>query len=105
MSLKLKAPSDLFFNKLYVDQETCDMEDSNQDQAHMKKKRAPACLSIQCPVCGGPAPDHVHFGGENHIDNQKLCKSCKNKFLKLTVEDCIKLMPSMPVLFGVTFSV
>ena len=68
MSLKLKAPSDLFFNKLYVDQETSDMEDSNQDQAHMKKKRAPACLSIQCPVCGGPAPDHVHFGGENHID-------------------------------------
>ena len=30
----------------------------------VKKKRSPASLSIVCPVCGGPAPDHVHFGGE-----------------------------------------
>ena len=30
----------------------------------VKKKRSPASLSILCPVCGGPAPDHVHFGGE-----------------------------------------
>jgi hypothetical protein len=30
----------------------------------MKKKRKPVNLCIQCPVCGGPAPDHMHFGGE-----------------------------------------
>ena len=63
MSLKLKAPSDLFFEKLYKDPETSELEDASQDQTPMKKKRAPACLNIQCPVCGGPAPDHVHFGG------------------------------------------
>jgi len=79
MSLKLKAPSDLFFNKLYVDQETSDMEDSNQDQAHIKKKRAPACLSIQCPVCGGPAPDHVHFGGQ-------CCYSCRAFFRRTSIK-------------------
>ena len=29
----------------------------------IKKKRRPANLCIECPVCGGPAPDHLHFGG------------------------------------------
>ena len=30
----------------------------------LKKKRRPANLCIECPVCGGPAPDHLHFGGK-----------------------------------------
>ena len=33
----------------------------------VKKKRAPAALTILCPVCSGPAPDHIHFGGENQF--------------------------------------
>ena len=33
-----------------------------------KKKRRPANLCISCPVCGGPAPDHVHFGGKTLRD-------------------------------------
>ena len=28
-----------------------------------KKRRKPVNLCIECPVCGGPAPDHLHFGG------------------------------------------
>lgn len=28
-----------------------------------KKRRKPVSLTIRCPVCGGPAPDHIHFGG------------------------------------------
>ena len=27
------------------------------------KKRAPTALTIECGVCLGPAPDHLHFGG------------------------------------------
>ena len=27
------------------------------------KKRAPTALTVECGVCYGPAPDHVHFGG------------------------------------------
>ena len=29
-----------------------------------KKRRQPASLTILCGVCGAPAPDHLHFGGE-----------------------------------------
>jgi hypothetical protein len=36
-------------------------------QGSMKKKRKPVNLCIQCPVCGGPAPDHMHFGGEEFL--------------------------------------
>ena len=28
------------------------------------RRRKPVSLTIACPVCGGPAPDHIHFGGE-----------------------------------------
>ena len=27
------------------------------------KKRAPTALTVECGVCSGPAPDHLHFGG------------------------------------------
>ena len=40
----------------------------------VKKKRSPASLSILCPVCGGPAPDHVHFGGEEGAVLGLYCK-------------------------------
>ena len=30
----------------------------------LKKKRSPPNLCKECHVCGKPAPDHVHFGGE-----------------------------------------
>ena len=33
------------------------------DSGPVKKRRKPVNLTIKCPVCGGPAPDHVHFGG------------------------------------------
>ena len=44
-----------------------DFDDSDKDESRcgpVKKKRLPTCLSILCPVCGGPAPDHQHFGGK-----------------------------------------
>ena len=28
------------------------------------KKRAPTALTVECGVCAGPAPDHIHFGGD-----------------------------------------
>lgn len=30
----------------------------------MKKKRAPAPLTLKCDVCGDKAPEHLHFGGK-----------------------------------------
>ena len=35
------------------------------------KKRAPTALTVECGVCLGPAPDHLHFGGKN-IENSFL---------------------------------
>jgi len=43
------------------------------DPANLKKKRRPANLCIECPVCGAPAPDHLHFGGQ-------CCYSCRAFF-------------------------
>ena len=28
------------------------------------KKRAPTALTVECGVCLGQAPDHMHFGGK-----------------------------------------
>ena len=36
-----------------------------------KKKRRPTNLCIECPVCGGPAPDHLHFGGIHYTASLK----------------------------------
>ena len=33
------------------------------------KKRAPTALTVDCNVCGGPAPDHIHFGGKYRYIN------------------------------------
>ena len=70
MSLKLKDPNTLTYpsKAMRWEKEKEDMEyvsDEAMDSAvHiMKKKRRPADLCIRCPVCGGPAPDHLHFGG------------------------------------------
>ena len=72
MSLKLKDPNTLTYpNKaMRWETEKEDMEnasDEGMDSAVnvLKKKRRPADLYIECPVCGGPAPDHLHFGGTN----------------------------------------
>ena len=35
-----------------------------ENEGVMKKKRKPVNLNIRCPVCGGLAPDHLHFGGK-----------------------------------------
>ena len=32
-----------------------------------QKKRAPTALTVECGVCLGPAPDHLHFGGRSFI--------------------------------------
>jgi len=39
----------------------------------MKKKRAPAPLTLKCDVCGDKAPEHLHFGGH-------CCYSCRAFF-------------------------
>ena len=35
-------------------------------------KRPPALLNLTCGVCSAPAPDHLHFGGENSCTNISL---------------------------------
>merc|ERR1712242_159161 len=35
-------------------------------------------LCKECPVCGGPAPDHLHFGG-------KSCYSCRAFFRRFSL--------------------
>ena len=52
------------------------------DPANLKKKRRPANLCIDCPVCGAPAPDHLHFGGTNRL----LCKSTRTPPVGAAVE-------------------
>jgi hypothetical protein len=54
-------------------QEQKDQQDQQDQQAQQNqhghldpvtgKKRPPAVLTLPCGVCGGPAPDHKHFGG------------------------------------------
>ena len=70
MSLKLRDPAELFIHnannnaihkKNGEDEIDVNMETRNVGQ--VKKKRAPASLTITCPICSRPAPEHVHFGG------------------------------------------
>ena len=64
MSIKVKSQEQLMCHEDDVKKE---FDDSLKDESQcgpVRKKRLPACLSILCPVCGGPAPDHVHFGGK-----------------------------------------
>ena len=69
MSIKVKSQQELM---LYDDskEEYDDGLDAPNNESRcgpVRKKRQPACLSILCPVCGGPAPDHMHFGGKLNI--------------------------------------
>ena len=66
MSLRLKDPYELMYgDRVKEDEEEEEEEEEEQESGGMiKKKRRPANLCISCPVCGGPAPDHVHFGGK-----------------------------------------
>jgi len=83
MSIKLKDPSDLYYHDL----EKVKMEDKYEEidvkmepkVGPIKKKRSPATLNILCPICGGPAPDHVHFGGQ-------CCYSCRAFFRRTSVK-------------------
>ena len=73
MSIKVKSQEELMCHN-DVKKEFGDSLKDEPRCGPVRKKRLPACLSILCPVCGGPAPDHVHFGGK---------KSCnKNMFYK-----------------------
>ena len=72
MSLKLKDPNTLTYpsKEMRWEKEKEDMENISDEAMDssvniMKKKRRPANLCIECRVCGGPAPDHLHFGGTN----------------------------------------
>ena len=58
MSLRLKDPCELMYGDRVKE------EEEQESGGNIKKKRRPANLCISCPVCGGPAPDHVHFGGK-----------------------------------------
>lgn len=49
------------------------LETGSCEQTCVKKKRRPAILCIECPICKGPAPDHLHFGGQ-------CCYSCRAFF-------------------------
>lgn len=79
MSIKVKSQEQL----LCHNDVKKEFDDSPKDESRcgpLRKKRLPACLSILCPVCGGPAPDHVHFGGKKHCRNQKKTKKSKMKY-------------------------
>ena len=66
MSLRLKDPYELMYGDRVKEEEEEEEgeEDEQESGGNIKKKRRPANLCISCPVCGGPAPDHVHFGGK-----------------------------------------
>jgi len=80
MSLKLKDPNTLTYpsKAMRWEEEKEDMENVSDEAMDSsanvtKKKRRPTSLCIECPVCGGPAPDHLHFGGQS-------CYSCRAFF-------------------------
>jgi len=45
----------------------------DKSQTLKAKKRAPTALTVDCGVCSGPAPDHLHFGA-------RCCYSCRAFF-------------------------
>jgi len=80
MALKLKDTNTLTYPTKTMKWEAEEEEiDPGSDEGldissnGIKKKRRPANLCIECPVCGGPAPDHLHFGGQS-------CYSCRAFF-------------------------
>ena len=71
MSLRLKDPYELMYGDRVKEEEEEEEEEDQESGAIMKKKRRPANLCISCPVCGGPAPDHVHFGGKTELSQSE----------------------------------
>ena len=88
MSLRLKDPYELMYGDRVKEEEEEEEEEEGEEEevdqeslgGIMKKKRRPANLCISCPVCGGPAPDHVHFGGktEPSVSTSSLQASSDN---------------------------
>ena len=72
MSIKVKSQEQLMCHEDDVKKEFDDTVKEESRCGPVRKKRLPACLSILCPVCGGPAPDHVHFGGKIGIKFKKI---------------------------------
>jgi len=73
MALKLRDPNSLTYPAQEMGWAGENVESQKVGKAGVKKKRRPANLCIECPVCGGPAPDHLHFGGQS-------CYSCRAFF-------------------------
>jgi len=80
MTLKLKYPNTITYpsKAMRWEEEKEELKNVNDEAMDssvnvLKKKRRPANLCIECPVCGGPAPDHLHFGGQS-------CYSCRAFF-------------------------
>jgi len=73
MALKLRDPNSLTYPAQEMGWAGENFESQNVGKAGVKKKRRPANLCIECPVCGGPTPDHLHFGGQS-------CYSCRAFF-------------------------
>ena len=91
MSLKLKDPNTLTYpsKAMRWEGEKGDMENLNDEAMDssvnvVKKKRRPANLSIECPVCGGPAPDHLHFGGTHSTGSTHSDTPAMNKLQQET---------------------
>ena len=51
--LRIKSPAEL--------------EGEVRQEPGLKRRRSVASLTVLCPVCGGPAPDHLHFGGDQRV--------------------------------------
>ena len=55
--LRIKSPAEL--------------EGEVRQEPGLKRRRSAASLHVLCPVCGGPAPDHVHFGGKTELSQSE----------------------------------
>ena len=67
--LRIKSPAEL--------------EGEVRQEPGLKRRRSAASLTVLCPVCGGPAPDHLHFGGEQQVTTAGAKKGSKRKKTQL----------------------
>jgi len=56
-----------------IDQNISTIQEDKSTITLKTKKRAPTALTVDCGVCSGPAPDHLHFGA-------RCCYSCRAFF-------------------------
>ena len=63
--LRIKSPAEL--------------EGDVRQEPGLKRRRSAASLTVLCPVCGGPAPDHLHFGGDQQLTTTGAKKRIKKK--------------------------